>query len=56
MNADELRKYRQDLAQTVANQAQALADGTVVGPEWAAAKRLLGNAEQLFGITPDDRS
>lgn len=38
------------------NQAEAIANGTVIGPEWSAAKRLLGNAEQLFGVTPDDRS
>ena len=56
MNTDALRTYRIDLARTMEQQAKAIADGTVIGPEWSAAKRLLGNAEQLFGMTPDDRT
>lgn len=47
---------RRELAATIAAQAQAIADGTVTGPQWAAARRLLGNAGTLMAWTDDDRS
>ena len=48
-------KQRRELAATIADQAQAIADGTVTGPQWAAARRVLRNAEQLVAETADDR-
>jgi hypothetical protein len=47
---------RAELAQTIATQAQALADGTVIGPEYAAWRRVLANVQTLVAWTPDDRS
>lgn len=45
-----------DLAATVAMQAQAIADGTVIGPVWAAVRRLKSNVEMLESWACDDRS
>lgn len=52
---DRLNEQRIALARTIADQAQAIADGTVTGPQWAAARRILRNAEQLVAETADDR-
>lgn len=46
----------QDLAATIAVQAQAIADETVVGPRYAAVRRLMANVELLKAWTRDDRS
>jgi hypothetical protein len=47
---------REELAGTIATQAQAIKDGTVTGPQWGHARRLLANAETLVAWTEDDRS
>lgn len=52
----DLDKQRRDLAGTIADQAQAIADGTVVGPERGAVSRLVHNVNLLDAWTPDDRS
>jgi hypothetical protein len=44
-----------DLASAIAAQAQAIADGTVIGPVYAAVQRLLANANTLAAWIPDDR-
>jgi hypothetical protein len=49
------RQYR-ELAATIADQAQAIADGTLTGPRYGMARLLLRNAECLVAWTPDDRS
>jgi hypothetical protein len=49
------KQYR-ELAATIADQAQAIADGTLSGPRYAVASLLLSNAKTLFAWTPDDRS
>ena len=36
-----------ELASTIADQAQAIADGTVIGPLSAATARLIGNVQTL---------
>lgn len=46
----------QELAQAIANQAQALADGQVIGPVYASVRRLAANVETLKAWTTDDRS
>jgi hypothetical protein len=56
MNQAELDRQYHDMAATIAAQAQAIADGTITGPRFAAASRLLGNAKTLMAWTPDDRS
>jgi hypothetical protein len=48
---DRLKEQRIELAQTIANQAQAIADGTVTGPEYSAVRLLVGNAETLLAWT-----
>ncbi|HEY0640268.1 MAG TPA: hypothetical protein VGD67_21775 [Pseudonocardiaceae bacterium] len=45
-----------ELARAIAAQAQAIADGTVVGPRYAAVRRLAANVDTLQCWTPDDRS
>jgi hypothetical protein len=45
-----------DLAATIADQAQAIADGTLTGPLYAHARLVLRNAELLAAWVPDDRS
>ena len=52
---DRLNEQRIALARTIADQAQAIADGTVTGPQHAAARRVLANAEMLMAWTADDR-
>lgn len=54
MNAtdDQIR----DLARTISTQAAAIADGTVIGPRWAAVRRLADNVDTLTAWTTDDRS
>lgn len=52
MRDDQIR----DLAAVIAAQSQAIADGTVTGPLYAAVRRVLANAETLVAWTPDDRS
>ena len=47
---------RRELAAAIAAQAQALAEGTVIGPEHAAVARLVANVETLAIWTDDDRS
>jgi hypothetical protein len=47
---------REDLANTIARQAEALAAGKVTGPQYAAAQLLLSNAKLLAAWTPDDRT
>ena len=49
------RQYR-ELAATIADQAQAIADGTLAGPRYGMARLILRNAETLDAWTPDDRS
>lgn len=46
---------RRDLAAAIAQQATALAEGTVTGPEHGAVARLVANVETLAAWTPDDR-
>lgn len=50
------RKNRRELAQVIANQAQALADGAVIGPEYAAVRQIVSNVQSLVALTKDDRS
>ncbi len=45
-----------DLSSTIAAQAQALADGTVTGPRYAAVLRLSNNVETLAAWVSDDRN
>ena len=45
-----------DLANTVALQAEAISTGQVIGPRWAAVRRLAANVSQLEALIPDDRS
>lgn len=42
-----LDKLIAELAAAIANQAEAIASGTLVGPQLAAARRLLANAQTL---------
>jgi hypothetical protein len=50
------KQYR-ELAATIADQAQAIADRTLSGPRYAVASLLLlSNAKTLFAWTPDDQS
>jgi hypothetical protein len=49
-------QQRRELAATIAAKAQALADGTLTGPEHAAAKLILSNAQMLLDWTPDNQS
>ena len=44
-----------DLAQTIANQAQAIADGKVIGPLFPAVKRLADNVDTLAQWIGDNR-
>jgi hypothetical protein len=55
-DTDRLNEQRIALAQTIADQAQAIADGTLIGPQYGAVRRLLNNAEMLAAWTADDRS
>ena len=55
-NRDRLNEQRIALARTIADQAQAIADGTVTGPQHAAARRVLANAKTLLAWTADDRT
>jgi len=45
-----------DLARAIERQAAAIADGTVVGPLYAATRRLAANVATLAEWVPDDRS
>jgi hypothetical protein len=51
-----LDKANQMLAEAIANQAQAIADGTVTGPMYGAVQRLKSNIETLVAWTEDDRT
>ena len=55
MTPEQLQAQRRELAQTIANQAQALADGTFTGAEHANVARLADNVATLKAWTPDDR-
>ena len=44
-----------DLAAVIARQAQAIADGTVIGPMYPAVRRLAANVDTLSRWIPDDR-
>lgn len=44
-----------ELAATLADQAQAIADDTIVGPRFAAIKRLQDNVDTLAAWVGDDR-
>lgn len=44
-----------ELASVIASQAQAIADGMVVGPRHSAAKRLADNVDTLTAWIGDDR-
>ena len=46
----------EDLARTVAAQAEALANGTYTGPAYGLARLLASNAAMLSAWTADDRS
>jgi hypothetical protein len=50
-----LREQATELAGTIAAQAQALADGTVTGPRYAAVQRIKANVATLESWTEDDR-
>lgn len=43
-------------AQAIADQAQAIADGTITAPYHAAVAQLVRNVDTLKAWTPDDRS
>lgn len=45
-----------DLAQTIANQAEAIATGTLIGPRYSAIKRLQTNVDTLAAWAGDDRT
>lgn len=45
-----------DLAQVIANQAEAVATGNVVGPRYSAIKRLQNNVDTLAAWVGDDRT
>jgi hypothetical protein len=45
-----------ELADTIAAQAQAIADGAVTGPLFAAVRRLRSNVDTLEAWCPDDRT
>jgi len=45
-----------DLAHTIANQAEALATGSVIGPRYAAIRRLQNNVDTLATWVGDDRT
>jgi hypothetical protein len=51
-----IQRQCRELAEAIATQAQALADGTVIGPRHAAVARLARNVDTLRAWTPDDRS
>lgn len=44
-----------ELAATIETQAHAIADGSVIGPRYAAVKRLQDNIETLAAWVGDDR-
>lgn len=44
-----------ELASTIETQANAIAQGTVIGPRYAAVKRLQDNIETLAAWVRDDR-
>jgi hypothetical protein len=49
-------KQIRECAESIAAQAQAIADGTITGPLWTQARKILFNAELLAAWVPDDRS
>jgi hypothetical protein len=55
-NAEQQEKQYRELAGTIADQAQAIADGSLAGPRYAMAQLILRNAQCLVAWTPDDRS
>ena len=54
MTTTTTEQYRGQ-AEAIAQQAQALADGTVTGPRWRAVQRLRRNVEILAAWTEDAR-
>jgi hypothetical protein len=54
--AEQRDKQYRELAATIADQARAIADGTLAGPRYAMAQLIARNAQQLVAETPDDRS
>jgi hypothetical protein len=54
--AERQEKQRRELAATIADKAQAIADGTLIGPQYAAVQGLRANVAMLPAWTPDDRS
>jgi hypothetical protein len=49
------RNEYHELAQAIANQAQALADDTVDGSRYLQAQKIRANADVLLAWTGDDR-
>lgn len=45
----------QELASAIAEQASAIADGTLTGPRYAAVRRLINNVDTLRAWVGDDR-
>jgi hypothetical protein len=56
MTPAEREKQYRELAATIADQAQAIADGTLTGPRFGMVQLIKRNAETLAAWTPDDRS
>lgn len=54
--ADATIQQRRELAEVIANQAEALANGTNTGSQYGAVQLLKSNVETLAAWTPDDRS
>ena len=46
----------EELARVIADQAAAIADGAVVGPQYAAVLRLRENVDTLAAWVEDDRA
>lgn len=49
-------KQRREQAAAIARIAQSIADGTLIGPEQGAVRRLSDLVETLRAWTPEDRS
>ena len=48
-------KQIRELALTIANQAEAIASGTLIGPRYAAILRIQNNLDTLAAYVGDDR-
>jgi hypothetical protein len=53
-NAENNRQYR-ELAQAIANQAQALADDGIEGSRYLQVRKICANVAMLLAWTDDDR-